>query len=181
MQHFQNILRHSSLVNKYIQTIYKKINGHAIDTNYKSAGITHDIGKIILLQYFPEAFDAIIRLCKENPQISFYEHEISIGQAESTHAEIGAYLLDLWNLPEVSVEIALFHHSPDTEKSLFPDVLQSVHLANELVNYVESGHAPNAAHPEMFKYGALLQEEFKTLFSKIAQDIQREKEAKRQV
>jgi len=175
MQYFQTILRHSSLVNKYIQIIYKKINGHPIDNNCKSVGITHDIGKIILLQYFPEAYDAINQLCKETPELSFYDHELSIGQAESTHVEIGAYLLDLWNLPEVSIEVALFHHAPDKEKTLYPDVMQAVHLANQLVNYMEMGQSSEAANPDMFKYGTLLQDDFPALLTKIAKDLQREK------
>lgn len=175
MQHFQTILRHSSLVNKYFQIIYKKINGHALDNNYKSAGITHDIGKIILLQYYPEAFEAITRLCSENPELSFYEHELSIGQAESTHVEIGAYLLDLWNLPEVSIEVALFHHNKKYDNSLYPDVLQAVHLANAMVNYVETGQAVEKANPDMFAFSSLLEDDLTALLTKISKEFQRER------
>ena len=50
----------------------------------------------------------------------------------ATHAEIGAYLLGLWGLPDNIVEAVAFHHIPVEcmDKSFSP--LTAVHVANAL-------------------------------------------------
>ena len=173
MVQFQKIIKHSSLVNKYMQLIHKQIHGKPINHNQKSAGITHDIGKIVLLQFFPKRYNSIIKLCEEKPDLSFHEGELALGFDDSTHSEVGAFLLDLWNLPEVSIEIALFHHSFDRFKCRFPDIVETAHLVNELVNYVEKGKDINAADFSMFQVGHLIRDNFSNIIQDIFKDYQK--------
>jgi HD-like signal output (HDOD) protein len=135
--YFQKIMKHSLVVNKYMEPFSRMIFGKSIDRNYKSVGLTHDIGKIILLQNFPDRFDKIVSLQLRNPKASFYDCEIALGFGDCTHAEIGAYLLDLWNFPTISVEVALYHHTPTLARDTqYNEILRIASVTNEVVNYL---------------------------------------------
>jgi HD-like signal output (HDOD) protein len=51
----------------------------------------------------------------------------------TSHAEIGAYLLWLWGLPDPVAEILALHHHPSSDAEVPPAVV-AVHFANALVN-----------------------------------------------
>ncbi len=170
MVQFQKIIKHSSFVNKYMQLLFKQIHGRPIDNNLKSASITHDIGKIVLLQFFPNRYKSIITRCEENPGLSFFESELTLGFDESSHSEVGAFLLDLWNLPEVSIEIALFHHNFERQKCRVPDVVETTHLANELVNFIEKGNNIKTANYDMFQFGHLIKDNFTNIIRSISSE-----------
>ena len=134
---FQRIMKHSMVVNKYMEPISKLVFGKAIDQNFKSIGLTHDIGKIMMLQNFPDRYERVINYQIQHPQTGFFDSELALGFEECTHAEIGAYLMDLWNFPEASVEVSLFHHRPSDARDIkHLDVLKAVSITNELVNYL---------------------------------------------
>jgi putative nucleotidyltransferase with HDIG domain len=73
-----------------------------------TVGLLHDIGKLILASNAPDEFrTAWEKAAQEN--IPLYEAELAIFGA--THAQIGAYLLRLWGLPESIVTPVQMHHS----------------------------------------------------------------------
>ena len=95
------------------------------------AGMLHDVGKLILAQNLPETYNKVIACAKDN-NITFWEAEQStIG---ATHAEVGAYLLGLWGLPDDIVEAVAFHHRPLScvDKGFSP--LTAVHVADVLAH-----------------------------------------------
>ncbi len=172
MEEFQKIIKHSAFVNKYLQYLYKLMNNESINSNYKSVGITHDIGKIVLLQYFPDRYDEVIACMMRNPELSFYECELSLGFAESTHAEIGAYLLDLWNLPDICIEVALFHHQIDKKDSKFTNILEAAHLANDIICAVEKGADGSSLNFGQFHMAHTFKDIFDEVVSQIYRDYQ---------
>jgi putative nucleotidyltransferase with HDIG domain len=93
------------------------------------AGLLHDVGKVILDQYFPESFREIIRRVRETGG-SFRAAEAEVNAV--THEEIGAFLSVQWGLPEPIVEAIRFHHRP-METAKHTTVVDSVHFANILV------------------------------------------------
>jgi len=88
-----------------------------------SAGLLHDIGKFILLQYGGYAEKI---LTKENKKMSPLEYDM-LGVS---HAEVGAYLLTLWNLPNQIIEAAAFHNKPSIHTSF--NLSTAVYAANLL-------------------------------------------------
>ena len=71
------------------------------------AGLLHDIGKIILNQYFNREFLEILKNA----------HECTLEEAEAkvlsiSHGRIGAWLTEKWNLPSIISETILHHHEP---------------------------------------------------------------------
>jgi putative nucleotidyltransferase with HDIG domain len=74
------------------------------------AGLLHDIGKVVLNQYLPKEFAEI--------QTMIFEGGRSCDEAEQeilgvTHAEVGAWLAERWNLPVILVEAIRYHQHPE--------------------------------------------------------------------
>lgn len=73
-----------------------------------TGGLLHDIGKLILAEYFPEHFEKIWSTTVESA-ISFVDAEKM--ENAVNHAEIGAYLAEKWLLPQPLVDAIRHHHS----------------------------------------------------------------------
>lgn len=88
----------------------ENIPKNAVDDSYM-AGLLHDVGKLVLATNLPGEYRQVLARMEEQ--------EASSADAESgifgaTHAEVGAYLLGLWGLPEPIVEAVLYHHFPES-------------------------------------------------------------------
>jgi HD-like signal output (HDOD) protein/CheY-like chemotaxis protein len=118
-------------------------------------GLLHDLGKLILLATLPGPFrEALHRAAADKSPLWRHEKEL-LG---STHAEIGAYLLGLWNFPTALIETVALHHRPGT--GLHPD-LDSVAVAyvanvfdHELSMAEHPGADPNLDHDYLRLVGA---------------------------
>ena len=73
------------------------------------AGLLHDAGILILSSQFGDKHREA-RAIAEKDGISLSDAERKVLGA--SHAEIGAYLLGLWGLPDAIVEPVAFHHEP---------------------------------------------------------------------
>jgi putative nucleotidyltransferase with HDIG domain len=72
------------------------------------AGILHDIGRLIMLK-IPEQCRMIMDFI-ERTGCDLVEAEYTV--MKTSHAELGAYLLGLWGIPDNIVEAVAFHHRP---------------------------------------------------------------------
>jgi len=72
------------------------------------AGILHDIGRLIMLK-IPEQCRMVMDFI-ERTGCDLVEAEYTI--MKTSHAELGAYLLGLWGIPDNIVEAVAFHHRP---------------------------------------------------------------------
>ncbi len=133
-KHLEKIIYHSVQVNQNFQKVYTQQTGRKITDQYATMGITHDVGKIIMLQYMPNRFNKIVKYRQKNPEIGFYRSEIELGYNGQTHAEIGAYFLNVWNFPEPSVFTALFHHSTEEFSEPYKEILDIFTIVNDVAN-----------------------------------------------
>ena len=74
------------------------------------AGMLHDIGKLILLKV-PDKYKEVVSFVDYTGS-DFVDAEYAV--VKTSHAELGAYLLGLWGIPDSIVEIVAFHHKPST-------------------------------------------------------------------
>jgi HD-like signal output (HDOD) protein len=91
------------------RNIARKIRGLNPDEAFL-AGLLQDIGKIIMHHYDQGKFQMVIE--------QYYNEGISFNDAETlyypfTHAELGGYVLQNWNFPEMLVTAVSKHHSFD--------------------------------------------------------------------
>jgi len=111
-----------------------------------SAGLLHDIGKLVLAHHLPSKADEIVRLAEEKKS-SFLDAEREI--LETDHTEIGRWLADTWDLPGELGEAIGNHHDLDgaEKKELVAIILFSDYLAK-----VKGIGAPGSADtPELNK------------------------------
>jgi HD-like signal output (HDOD) protein len=89
----------------------------ARDTGYRVAGeafiagLLHDIGILILAQYFRKEYQQIVAIGRKG-EFTFDQIERSFLEG-ATHCEVGAWLADRWNFPRQLVEAILYHHQPE--------------------------------------------------------------------
>jgi HD-like signal output (HDOD) protein len=94
------------------------------------AGLLHDIGKLILLINFSRYAELVCR--SRNTDICELEEKV----LETTHSEVGAYLLGLWGLPESIIEGLVFHHYPQRHIEKSFGVVGCVHVGNALAHEI---------------------------------------------
>lgn len=120
---------HSLLVAKYAQQITLKQTGDVrLAGDAFTAGLLHDVGRIVVASNLPKEYAAIIARARENSRPL---HEEEAATLKVDHAEVGAYLLGLWGLPVEIVEATGGHHAPgQTAYASEFTLLGAVHAAN---------------------------------------------------
>jgi HD-like signal output (HDOD) protein len=93
------------------------------------AGLLTDVGMIVLALARPERFDETCVRARDEG-VSFVELER--GGCGVGHAEVGAYLLALWGLPENVVDAVRGHHAPERDGYADPQLVRMVAIAAAL-------------------------------------------------
>ncbi len=75
-----------------------------------TAGMLHDIGKILIAFKFPKHYAAIQQAVALDPQAKAFDLEQA--QLGFTHAEAGAAIAEQWNFPAALIEGICWHHTP---------------------------------------------------------------------
>ncbi len=135
-------------------------------------GLLHDIGKVILAQYFRDLFEKVWNAAKRE-NISFYEaekKEISID-----HAIIGAHLATNWELPESFIDVIRWHHDVRNDSESKKMIL-IIYLSDIIVNSYNADPDGNidlsAMHPAALKFLKKQLGDVDNWFAEIGNDIQ---------
>lgn len=95
-----------------------------------TAGLIHDIGKIVLVNHFPDVFTALMKVVAAE-KVSFYEAE-KISDS-LPHYLIGSQLGKRWMLP-AALEAAIRHHHNSSSRSADLVLVDIVAVADLLVH-----------------------------------------------
>ncbi len=109
-----------------------------------TAGLIHDLGKVILAAFFPEEIDAVLELM-ESQNLSFRQAETALGVE---HTAVGQALCQKWDLPPQLVEAVGKHHELSSELE-FPRLTAAVHVADFLARQAVMGHSINPDPPQV--------------------------------
>ena len=110
-------------------------NAHILDHEaFFTAGLLHDIGRLVMAKAHPDAVAEIDRMASEQG--------ISLVKAEAkhlgvTHIDLGAALMNKWNMPSMLVQCLMKHHSSEHDGARAVDT-SIVYLANCLSSYTPS-------------------------------------------
>jgi putative nucleotidyltransferase with HDIG domain len=95
-----------------------------------TGGLLHDVGKLVLVCNYPEQYQEVLRNAGR-PEVSTSMAELQV--FGTSHAEVGAYLLWLWGLPDPVTEVVARHHSPGALGSPPAGPVIAVHAADALI------------------------------------------------
>ncbi len=126
----EKMMEHSWLTGIIARGIAEKENLDARQRDHVFiGGLLHDIGKLILVANLPELYLGVCQATvKQN--ISFSEAEAdTLG---CNHAEVGAYLLGLWGLPDPVVEAVAYHNKPTDCEAGGGSISTIIYAASEL-------------------------------------------------
>lgn len=108
-------------------------------------GLLHDIGKLILAANCPEEYDQVLAAAKaENGSC----REVERRMLGTSHAEIGAYLLWLWGLPDEVCDAVAFHHRPANHLTGTFSAAAAIHVADALGHETDEP-VDSACRPEI--------------------------------
>ena len=95
------------------------------------AGMLHDAGKLVLAVRMPEYFRELSQEAKASGKALYV---VEAERRSLTHADVGAYLLGIWGLPDPIVEAVAHHHQPSRLGQPEAMILLAVHVADALVS-----------------------------------------------
>ena len=125
----ESLWRHSMQVASSAKRI-SKLEGQEAKAAEEAftAGMLHDIGKLVLAVNLPKDYAEAMRLTRSGLELTLAEHQIF----GANHADVGGYLIGLWGLPVPVVEAVALHHCPSSAAQPVFSPLTSVHAANVL-------------------------------------------------
>jgi putative nucleotidyltransferase with HDIG domain len=136
-----------------------------------TAGLLHDVGKVVLDQYMAPALPLFYhRFQMECVNLATVERD----EFGLTHMEAGAKLADYWSLPETLADTIHYHHNPE-KATASPELTYLVYLADLLISRFLVGQeldcfTTNDLAPPIEKVG-LRPEQFPALVESIPSQI----------
>jgi len=103
-----------------------------------TAGLLHDIGKVVIDQYAPKDSERIMARIEEGVDARTAEQEI----LAVDHTRVGAWIAERWQLPKSLCWVIEHHHEPESDR--IPghrDLVKIVAVANALCRFRRSDDA----------------------------------------
>jgi putative nucleotidyltransferase with HDIG domain len=135
----------AAVIAEKLATLSQKVNSAAAYT----AGLLHDIGKVVLDQYIQSALPLFYReLQQEKNNLIEVEKDL-LG---IDHTEAGAHLARKWSFPDSLTESINHHHHPE-ESTQYSDLVHIVYLADLLMSRFHTGLEIERLNTDALKSG----------------------------
>ncbi len=89
------------------------------------SGMLHDLGLLLLNSCFPDLYSKSAETARECKNLLEAE-TLVLG---FTHADIGGWIAETWNLPDAMHEVIMYHHSPSDARK-YKATVALIHLAD---------------------------------------------------
>lgn len=140
----EQIWRHGMMVGASALAIAREETNDKVVTNDAfTAGLLHDVGKLVLAENCGDEFARVWTHAVDN---QLQTDEVELETFGCNHAQVGAYMLGIWGLPDAVVEAVAFHHKPSECLLQGFGALAAVHVAN-VVDHERTGTDQNLLAP----------------------------------
>ncbi|MFZ5773227.1 MAG: HDOD domain-containing protein [Thermodesulfobacteriota bacterium] len=138
-----------------------------------TAGLLHDIGKVILDQYVFERFNLIMdKVINEKRSFVAAEKEL-LGY---DHTEVGGIVADDWRLPPFLVKAISSHHLPEGGGE-YAEIVAAVHIADGICSMIGGGRGvdglANRIHQEALSIIDLNEDDIDCIIEQLAEIVSR--------
>ncbi|MCD6166955.1 HD family phosphohydrolase [candidate division KSB1 bacterium] len=107
------------------------------------AGLIHDMGKVVIDQFLPQDFGAILDLV-DSEKIRIIDAEKKVLGVD--HTQIGQWLAEKWNLPPHLVAAIAYHHAPQFAGEN-KKIVAIVHLSDAIARLEHLGYGGDHQAP----------------------------------
>lgn len=166
-----------SITTAFLALFLEKLTGNEQKSDRLfTCGILHDIGVLILDQYFTNMYKKVFEIAANKRfDLELVEEKI-LG---ITHAEIGAFLLNKWKIPEQIIDVVEYHHHPQNAKISVKDA-KIVYLANFISNNrgIDNGTGffPEGFYDDIFSDLKLDVESLPELITMVESEVEKAKQ-----
>jgi putative nucleotidyltransferase with HDIG domain len=113
-----------------------------------AAGLLHDLGKYVMSLYFKDDFSKVIsKMIDEDKPMFKIEEEVF---PEISHAQIGAWLVEKWNLPTPIVMAINYHHNP-IEAGEHQEIAWIINFGDYLTKKMGVGYSGDMSTPRVYE------------------------------
>ncbi len=100
-----------------------------------TAGVIHDIGRLVIYKKIPETAQEMILRCRDSKEPLYLVEKEMLG---FDHCDLGRMLAQSWNLPPSLEEVLACHHFPQEAKQ-YPVETGVVHIADYIAHAIQLG------------------------------------------
>jgi putative nucleotidyltransferase with HDIG domain len=149
------IWRHSLAAASYAR-IVARAQGGAPEAAGEAftAALLHDIGKLVLAGSLHDDYGVVVDQADADGVATWLVEREMLG---ATHADVGAYLLALWGLPDPIVEAVAWHHHPGRCGAPAGGPLTAVHAGDAIEHRLHPADSAGGAMEPDADYLARLQ------------------------
>ncbi len=112
-------------------------------------GLLHDIGKIVLDQFFNKQFQQALKETRSQEKAKLHVAECEIVGLD--HSEVGAMLLSRWKFPKIIINPIIVHHKIETPEGTRACDAAMLRIADVLPQECELGDGGNPLPPEIIE------------------------------
>ena len=131
----ESLWRHSVACGLAARMLAKVRQSEANAERFFTAGIIHDIGRLVIYKKLPETTKEMILHCKDSKDPLYLIEKEVLG---FDHSDLGRALAQSWNLPLSLEEVLACHHVP-WEAKRYPGETCMVHIADYLAHAMRLG------------------------------------------
>lgn len=111
-----------------------------------TAGLLHDIGKVVLIQYLPSEFSQTLAQARQQKRPLIEVEREVFG---TDHGQIGSWLAERWKLPKGLRDAMEFHHEILRAPQESRDLVGLVQMADLICRLLHAGDGGNPAPPQI--------------------------------
>lgn len=109
-----------------------------------TAGLLHDIGRLVLVSRFPERYQAVLSLRDKNDSELIDAEQALLGV---DHVDAGVALAEHWNFSDTMRQAIAYHHAPESPGAGFLATI--VHVASAIVHALDLAGNPDELVPRL--------------------------------
>ncbi len=132
---------HSLAVATLMEYFKKKYGGSKNSSSVFIIGLLHDLGKIILDQFFHDTFEKVLELANGKEAISLHIAEKQMIGLD--HNEVGAMLLKRWKFPSEIINPIEYMHNKERPEEINKYDIALLRISNSIAQEFEFGKEGN--------------------------------------
>lgn len=137
-----------------------------------TAGLLHDLGKLVLIKLFPQEYEKIATIAKNGDR---WIRDVEESILEIDHSIVGKWVAENWKFPPQLVQAIQMHHQPNLDNE-YPELTSIVHGSDILARIKKIGSGGDNQIPSFKKEAWVLlklkPQDLNDIYADVEKDIE---------